>query len=135
MFWCFSEKKKKKKKKKQGSGDMGGMGYLALPRSEPLPHIPPYKNKNGKNQPFLAFYIFAPHPNPTTPNPTITKKKIIWCSYWKKGLCTLENSWDLAMDFDSRQINLSVFFFFFFFFEGCQHLVVLWLIFFPHLEK
>ena len=53
---------------KKNSGDMGGMGAFGpLPVGGPAPTYAPYKNKNGRNQAFLAFYIFChlhSHPHP-----------------------------------------------------------------------
>ena len=84
---------------------MGGHGTFGPP---PVPTYRSYMNKIGKNQPFLVFYIFAPSPHPTPQPPP--QQKINLVQPLEKGLCTLENSWDLAMDIDSRQINLSVLF-------------------------
>ena len=56
-----------------GSGDMRGMGHLALPQLEALPPHTPYKNKTGKNQPFLFFLYFCP----LTPTPTPTKNNLV----------------------------------------------------------
>ena len=50
------------------------------PVGGPAPTYPSYKNKNGKNQPILAFYIFAPSPQPPS------QQKIIWCSH-----CAISN--------------------------------------------
>ena len=93
--WCFSGKK--------AVVTSGEGGIWSSPGRRPCPTYPPYQNKNGKNQPFLAFYIFA-----TPPHPHLNKNNLV--QPLEKGLCTLGNSWDLAMDFDSRQINLSVLF-------------------------
>ena len=55
---------------KKGSGDMGGMGAFGPPLvGGPAPTYPLKQEKNGKNQPFLAFYIFAPPPPPHNPHP------------------------------------------------------------------
>ena len=43
------------------------------PVGGPAPTYTPYKKKNGRNQPFLAFYIFAPHPHPNKQKNTCLK--------------------------------------------------------------
>ena len=91
--WCFSGKK--------DSGDSLGMGAFGpSPVGGPAPTYSPYKNKNGKYHPFLAFYILPPPTLSPTPPPSPPKKNLV--QLLEKGLCTLENSWDLAMDFDWR---------------------------------
>ena len=57
--WCFSGKK-------IGSGDVGGMGHLALPWSEALPpHTPLTRTKMAKISHFWLFIFLPPHPHPT----------------------------------------------------------------------
>ena len=89
---------------KKGSGDMGHEAFGPPPVGGPAPSYPPYKNKNGKKSAIFGFlYFLPPHPHPTTPPPPHPHpNKNNLGQPLERGLCTLENSWDLAMDFDSR---------------------------------
>ena len=55
----------------------GGHGAFGPPPvGGPTPTYP-YKNKNGKNQPFLAFHVFAPSPHPQSTTPPQTKNNLV----------------------------------------------------------
>ena len=54
-----------------GGGPWGIWPFLVR---GPAPIYPPYKNKNGKNQQFLAFIFLPPYPHPTTPHTHPNKK-------------------------------------------------------------
>ena len=101
--WCFSEKKKAVVTWGGGHGAFG-----PPPVGCPAPTYPLTRTKMAKISHFWLFLYFCPLTPPHNTPPHPNKNNLV--QPLEKGLCTFKNSWDWEMDFDSRQISLSVLF-------------------------